>query len=44
MVNAIFWFVIGLLVGWNLLKQPVWVKASIDKVVGWVKGLFGGDK
>lgn len=41
MVSALFWFVVGLLVGWNLLKQPEWVKAGVDKVVGWVKGLFG---
>jgi len=48
MFDALFWFGIGLLVGWNFLPQPVWVaslmeyvnapiKAGIEKVVGLFK-------
>ena len=36
----IFWFVVGLLVGWNLLPQPVWVKTAWDKVLTKAKSLF----
>jgi hypothetical protein len=28
---------IGLLVGWNVLPQPVWVKTMYDKAVATVK-------
>lgn len=31
---------VGLVVGWNLLPQPAWIKALYDKVGGWVLGLF----
>ena len=27
-----FWLIIGLLVGWNLMKQPEWV----SNLLGWV--------
>jgi len=27
----IFWLAVGLLIGWNLLPQPLWVKALWDK-------------
>lgn len=30
----------GLVVGWNLLPQPVWVKGMYDKVATFVKGFF----
>jgi hypothetical protein len=33
MLSEIFWFVSGLIVGWNLLPQPAWVKAIYDKII-----------
>jgi hypothetical protein len=36
--SAIF-FGIGLLIGWNLLPQPEWVKNLWDKVVAKIKNL-----
>lgn len=32
-----FLFGAGLVVGWNFLPQPVWVKNSVDKASAWVK-------
>lgn len=29
--------VIGLIVGWNFLPQPVWVKDALDKIIAKVK-------
>jgi hypothetical protein len=26
MLEALFWFGVGLIVGWNLLPQPQWIK------------------
>ena len=40
MLEIIIVFAIGLLVGWNLLPQPAWVKALWDKVVLWFKSLI----
>lgn len=37
MFSAPFMFAAGLIVGWNLLPQPDWVKAIYDKFVGWFK-------
>ncbi len=34
---AAFYGGIGLLVGWNLLAQPAFVKKYYDKVAAWVK-------
>lgn len=34
MIDSILIFAAGLIVGWNFLAQPKWVKAIIDK---WVK-------
>lgn len=28
-----FWLVVGLLVGWNILPQPTWVKSLVAKVL-----------
>ena len=28
----IIWLAIGLLIGWNLFPQPLWVKALWDKM------------
>lgn len=33
----IFGFVLGLVVGWTLCKQPESIKAYTDAVVAWVK-------
>jgi hypothetical protein len=35
-----FWFVAGLLVGWNVLPQPAWIKTLVDRVVAkiWKRG------
>lgn len=30
MLDTIIGIVIGLLIGWNLLPQPVWVRSLID--------------
>lgn len=35
-MNLLF-FILGLLVGWNLIPQPVWVKSLIDKAVNWIQ-------
>ncbi len=31
-------FIIGLLIGWNVLPQPFWVKALWDRAVNKIKG------
>ena len=28
-----FWLVVGLLVGWNILPQPTWIKNLVAKVL-----------
>ena len=37
MIPALFWFSVGLIVGWNLFPQPVAVKVTYDFVVEWLK-------
>jgi len=32
MMDWILFFVVGLIVGWNLLPQPLWVKNIYDKI------------
>lgn len=32
MFELLLGFVVGLLVGWNLLPQPEWVKSLVEKV------------
>ena len=44
MWNFIFGGVIGLIIGWNFLKQPQWMANLVGKFTGWVKGLFSGKK
>lgn len=39
MVFGIICFVAGLVVGWNFLPQPDWVKDLIAKIVAKVNGL-----
>jgi hypothetical protein len=36
-MSTIVTFVIGLIVGWNFLKQPEWSKKTVDLVVEKVK-------
>lgn len=31
--KELIWLVIGLLVGWNVLPQPTWVKNLVSKVL-----------
>jgi hypothetical protein len=42
MMEAMFWFGCGLLVGWNLLPQPMWVKMmykfAVAKIKSWMVG------
>ena len=38
--QSTFWFVTGLIVGWNFLSQPAWVKRGLDASVATVKGWF----
>jgi len=40
MLDMIFWFAVGLVVGWNFLPQPGWVKSAVGWVVDKVKSLF----
>lgn len=41
MFNYIFCFCAGLIVGWNLLPQPSWVKAIYDLVISKFKNWTG---
>lgn len=34
MVSLGLGFVVGLVVGWNFLPQPAWVKGLISKITG----------
>jgi hypothetical protein len=36
MISAIFFFVIGLFVGWFFLPTPDWAKTVMTKVIGYV--------
>ena len=36
-MTFLFGLVVGLIVGWNFLPQPQWVKNLVDKVVAKVK-------
>lgn len=40
MMESIFWFACGLVVGWNLLPQPAWVKLVYDMVVEKIKNIL----
>ena len=37
MLEVLFWVVVGLVIGWNVLPQPVWAKGLYDKVAAWFK-------
>jgi len=37
MIYLIIGIVVGLIIGWNLLPQPLWVKTIYDKMKGKVK-------
>lgn len=38
--KEVFWFVLGLLVGWNVLPQPTWIKSLVERAVAkvWKRG------
>lgn len=38
MLDNLVFFLAGLLVGWNVLPQPAWVKALYDLFVSKIKG------
>ncbi len=38
MLDNLIFFLVGLIVGWNILPQPSWVKALYDLVVSKIKG------
>lgn len=40
MFEILFWFSVGLLVGWNVLPQPTWVKSLYTGAVDTVKSWF----
>ena len=37
MLETLLTFAVGLLVGWNVLPQPVWVKTLYDKGVAYFR-------
>lgn len=37
MLDILFWVGVGLLIGWNVLPQPVWVKGLYGRVLAWFK-------
>jgi hypothetical protein len=39
-MTFLFGLIVGLIVGWNFLTQPQWVKKLVDKVVTKVKEKF----
>lgn len=39
-MTFLFGLIVGLIVGWNFLPQPQWVKKLVDKVVTKVKEKF----
>ena len=36
-METVLVFSLGLVVGWNFLPQPAFVKSKVDQVVAWVK-------
>lgn len=38
MFNLLLGGFIGLMLGWNLLPQPLWAKALWEKVTSWFSG------
>lgn len=41
-MKALFWISVGLIIGWNALPQPAFVKAAYDKALAKIKELIGG--
>jgi hypothetical protein len=37
MLDNLLFFLVGLVVGWNVLPQPAWVKATYDLLVSKIK-------
>lgn len=37
MFDNLVFFLVGLVVGWNILPQPAWVKALYDLIVSKIK-------
>lgn len=33
MFGTLFGIIVGLVIGWNLIPQPVWVKNLIDRAI-----------
>lgn len=42
MLVDLLFFGIGLIVGWNFLPQPNWIKSFVTRTVDTVKGWFRG--
>lgn len=42
MLDTLLIFAVGLVVGWNFLPQPTWVKSLVTYAVDKVKGWFNG--
>jgi len=40
MTSFVLGLVVGLIVGWNFLPQPQWVKNLVDKVVAKISNKF----
>jgi hypothetical protein len=40
MLTLLFGMAIGLVVGWNLLPQPQWVKTRYDRFSNWFRRTF----
>ena len=40
MTSFVLGLVVGLIVGWNFLPQPQWVKTLVDKVVAKISDKF----
>lgn len=41
MLYLVLAFMVGLLIGWNVLPQPAWIKSLYDKVITWIKTKLG---
>lgn len=40
MFDKLLFFGIGLIIGWNVLPQPTWVKSVYDSVLAKIKSLL----
>jgi hypothetical protein len=32
MLDALLWVAVGMIIGWNLLPQPAWIKRAYDNI------------